>query len=181
MNWPQHTLCSTIRWFTRIPGKRTPYTKDQWSVLWLLDCLVSSMSHEGLGQYLLSGRPAWWSPFSKSGSRGCAPIIRASYRSTSPINFTPGFWKGDSNWLSNLQFRMSNVDSILVVEQWTSSLSLQECWGAHGSLGHYSISEIPQISVWIACIFFFSVIGHYKLCHSLFSFHLSSAVMDITG
>jgi len=46
----------------------------------------------------------------------------------------PRCWKGGSSRLSNLRFRRNNVDSVLAVEQWTSSLPLQCCWGGQGSL-----------------------------------------------
>jgi len=71
----------------------------------------------GQRQYLWSGRP------------GCAPIIGVSHCSASPGKFIPGCWKGGSGRLSNFSFRR-NVDSVLAVERWTSSLLLQGCWGA---------------------------------------------------
>jgi len=81
------------------------------------------------GQYLWSGRPAWWSPFLRKGTGGCAPIIRESHCSASPGKFIPGCWKGGSGRLSNLSFSRNDVDSVLAVEQWTSSLPLHDCWG----------------------------------------------------
>ena len=71
----------------------------------------------GRGQYLWRGRLGWWSPFSKRGSGGCAPTIGGSHCSASLAKFIPGCRKGGSSRLSNLNFRKSNVVSVLAVEQ----------------------------------------------------------------
>ena len=50
--------------------------------------------------------------------------------------FIPGCLKGGSGRLSNLNFRRSNMDSVLAVEQWTSSLPLLGCWGVAWEFAH---------------------------------------------
>ena len=90
-----------------------------------------------------TGKLGWWFTFSKKRTGGCAPIIGVSHCSATPGKLTPGCWKGDSGRLLNLRFRRSNVDSVLDMEQWTSSLPLQGCWGGRatvslgGSCGGY--------------------------------------------
>jgi len=74
-------------------------------------------------------RPVEWQtrvvdPFSRRRTVGCVPIIRESHCSGSPGKFIPGCWKGGSGRLSNLSFRRNNVESVLAVELWTSSLHL---------------------------------------------------------
>lgn len=60
---------------------------------------------------------------------GWAAISRLSGCSASLAKFTPGCWKGGSNWLSSFYFVRQNVDSALTVDQWNSSLPLQVVWG----------------------------------------------------
>jgi len=94
------------------------------------------MSCGGRGQYLQNDRPVWLSPFSNKGIGGCAPIIEVSHCSASPGKFIPRCWKGGSGRLSSLSFRRNNADSVLAVEQWTSSLPSQGCWGGAWEFAH---------------------------------------------
>lgn len=48
------------------------------------------------------------------------------------VKCTTGYWKGGSDRLFNLRSGRSQADFVLVMEQWTSSLHLQGCWGNHG-------------------------------------------------
>lgn len=58
------------------------------------------------------------SRFQKGGPEG---VLQFPGYHTAQVEFIPGCWKGRSDQLSNLRFRRSNGDSVLAMEQWTSS------------------------------------------------------------
>ncbi len=66
-----------------------------------------------------------WVTYLKRETEGCAPLIGVSHCSASLRMLIPGCWKGGFKQLFNLRSRRSNVDFILVMEQWTISLPLQ--------------------------------------------------------
>ncbi len=90
-----------------------------WRLRTLLGCL-------GWHAFLVSCGGQWQCLW--RGRLRCAPIIRVSHCSASLGKFISGCWKGGSDRLLNLRSRRSNVDSILTMEQWTSSLPLQGFW-----------------------------------------------------
>ncbi len=53
--------------------------------------------------------------------------------------------KEDSDWLLNLRSRRTDVDSVLVLDQWTSCLPLQGSWRGHGNL---SIQSTCVLWIW---------------------------------
>ena len=88
------------------------------NVMWVVGGSTCGVADRGGGPH-----------FQKGGPEGVLQLSRRSQCSVSPGKFIPRCWKGGSGRLSNLKFRRSNVASVLAVEQWTSSLPLQGCWG----------------------------------------------------
>lgn len=83
---------------------------------------ASSVFCGGWGQCLWTERPWWWFQLLKKWTKGCDSIIRGDTLSLlEKAHFS--FWTRDFIQLTDLGFKRSNADSILVVEQWTAERS----------------------------------------------------------
>jgi len=85
--------------------------------------------------------PGWLSPFSKKGTGECTlwgdHTVMGDHTAQPPReSLFKDVGKEAPADLSNLSFRRNNVDSILAVEQWTSSLPLQGCWRGTWEFAH---------------------------------------------
>ena len=95
---------------------------------WLIN--VSSTLCGSLGQCQRSGRPGWWFPCLKRGTRGCVLIIEASHYSASLGKYTLKLrcWKGGSARLLNLRLKRNNEESVLGMERQTRTRILEGAW-----------------------------------------------------
>ena len=78
-----------------------------------------------MGTVSLNGTIGWWLTFSAMGTGGCAPDTGISHCSSCLGWVIAECWRGCSKRLSKNGFKRTSTDSILLVEQWKSSLVYQ--------------------------------------------------------